>query len=143
MRKTTRIMLMIGCGFAIALMAVFCLYLILVELAVINNTMLGQFMTGRMGKPFFTSVKGVGDDALKQAKPIVWILVLVFNALLAFSIWTFIVPFSSLHNLASKKHMILNIVVGVTGNIFCLIGGILGLISMNQNKLAGGEEAGE
>lgn len=143
MRKATRIMLMVGCGFAIALMAVFCLYLIFVELAAINKTMLGQFINGRMGKPFFTSVKGVGDDALKQAKSIIWILVLIFNALLAFSIWTFIVPFSSLHNLASKKHMILNIIVGVTGNIFCLIGGIFGLISMNQNKLAGGEETVE
>ena len=142
MRKTARIMLMIGCGFAIALMAVFCLYLILVELAAANKTMLSQFMNSRMGRPFFTSVVGTGEAAAKQIIKIIIILNTAFDALLAFSIWTFIVPFSSLHNMASKKHMILNIIVGVTGNIFCLLGGIFGLIGMSQNKLAGGEAQG-
>lgn len=132
MRKVARYLIMIGAGFAILLIAIFTLYAVVVELAAINKTILKQFMEGRMGRMFFASVTLTKEGTADQIRNIILILDLAFNALLALSIWTFIVPYSTMNNLASKKHMILNIIVGLTGNIFCLAGGICGLIGMKQ-----------
>ena len=134
MRKVARYLIMIGAGFAVLMIGITVLYLIITQLAYLNGTILKQFSEGRMGSIFYKSLAGTPEEVLKKAKFISLILGIVFDSLVPLYIWTFMVAYSTMNNLASKKHMILNIIVGLTGNIFCLAGGICGLIGMKQGK---------
>ena len=134
MRKVARYLIMIGAGFAVLMIAICLLYVIMSQLAAVNSTILKQFSEGRIGGIFYKSITGSPEELKRKIKLVTWILVIVFDALVPLYIWTFMVAYSTMNNLASKKHMIFNIITGLTGNIFCLAGGICGLIGMKQGK---------